>query len=291
MLYELNLNPSVLKKTYYKTKIINVNSYSKFKDCYKQFYSHINKNYFLLEPYYYLKNISDNSIYYFIITEIINKYDIVNPGLLFSNSQMYISCLYKMFPNIEFITKNKLCPYKKNIIYNYSRFIKTYKHTHDTIIVHFEEYKSFLINLFITLLLQKENGTLIFNIPSLNGSQYLNIIHFLMYYYKLKIIKPFATRVHTNERYVICMDYNKKNNNEFLKFIEHNIEIVQNNKMPFLQINDMPYYYLKLIIQENTIWNTYVLNILSKFLVNDDIDNVNEQNKIEISKWYNEIST
>ena len=286
MLYELELNQQILKQNQYKSRIISNASNEKYNDPYKLFYPHMNKNKFLLEPYYYLKNINNKPIYYYIINEIINKYSINNPSILFSNLQLYITCLYEMVPNIEFITKNKLCPYKKRIIYNYSLFIKTYKKVHETIIVHYEDYKTFIINLFVVLFIQKDKGTLIFNIPSTDSVEHLNIIHFLMYYYNVKIIKPFATNMCTSERYVICTNYNKNINPVFINYIEYNINTIQCIKNPYLQSNDMPYYYLKLIIQENTIWSTYILNILSKYLINTDIKYTDEQNKIVIENWY-----
>ena len=288
MLYELELNQQILKQNQYKSRIISNASNEKYNDPYKLFYPHMNKNKFLLEPYYYLKNINNKPIYYYIINEIINKYSINNPSILFSNLQLYITCLYEMVPNIEFITKNKLCPYKKRIIYNYSLFIKTYKKVHETIIVHYEDYKTFIINLFVVLFIQKDKGTLIFNIPSTHSVEHLNIIHFLMYYYNIKIIKPFATNVYSDERYIICTNYNKKLNPAFIKYIEYNINAMLSIKMPYLLCNDMPYYYLKLIIQENTIWSTYILNILSNFLINIDIKYTDKQNKIAIDNWYSD---
>ena len=288
MLYELKLNQYILKQPLYKSRIINQVINEKDKDPYKQFYPYVNINHSLLTPYHYLKNKKNKSIYYFIIIELLNKYSITNPSILFSNSHLYITCLYEMFSNIEFITKNKLCPYKKSIIYNYSQFIKTYKNVHETIIVHYEDYKTFIINLFIVLFIQKDKGTLIFNIPSTEGERHLNILHFLMYYYNVKIIKPFATNVYTNERYIICTNYNKNINPIFIKYIEYNINAMQSIEMPYLQSNKMSYYYLKIIIQENTIWTTYVLNILSKFLINNDIEYTDEQNKIAIEKWYSD---
>ena len=290
MLYELELNQYILKNHLYKSRIINHVNNEKHKDLYKQFYPYMNKNHFLLSPYHYLTNINNKSIYYFIIIEILNKYNINKPSILFSDSHLYITSLYEMFPNIEFITKNKLCPYKKSIIYNYSQFIKSYKNVHETIIVHYEDYKTFIINLFIVLLIQKDKGTLIFNISSTHSKIHLNILHFLMYYYNVKIIKPFATNVYSDERYIICTNYNKNINPIFIKYIEHNVNTIQSIKVPYLQCNNMPYYYLKLIIQENTIWSTNVLNILSKFLINSDIKYTDEQNKIAIKKWYNTIT-
>tara|TARA_Y100000741_G_scaffold207720_1_gene158096 strand:- start:1388 stop:1978 length:591 start_codon:yes stop_codon:yes gene_type:complete len=196
-----------------------------------------------------------------------------------------------MYSNVEFITKNKLCPYKKQIIYNYSHFINTCNTFHDTIIIHYDNYSDFINNLFVSLFTQKNSGTLIFNIPSTDTEVNLNILHFLMYYYNIRIIKPFATCIYTNERYVICTNYKRCVNKKFLKYCEHMFNNIEKCKSPYLYINEMPYIYSKLLRQENTIWVTHILNILSKYIIDNNKANVDEQNKIAVNKWYSNIIT
>lgn len=291
MIYDLELNKNILKHTIYKTNVINKEIDNNNIDYYISFRPYINEHKYLFEPYYYLKNIINKPIYYFIIIEIINKYNINNPTMLFSNSQEYIKCMYEMYSDIEFITKNKLCPYKKRIIYNYTHFIYTYKNNHNTIIIHYDDYKQFIINLFVSLFIQNDNGTLIFNIPSTSTESHLNILHFLMYYYNVRIIKPFATNIYTDERYVICTNYKRYVNKRFLEYGEYIFNMIDKCKLPYLHINEIPYFYLKQIVQENTIWATYILNTLSKYLLDNNKEYANEQNKIAVSKWYSDITT
>lgn len=294
MIYDLELNKNILKQTIYKSNITNeithINDSDNIIDHYKGFRPHINKYKYLFEPYHYLKNIIDKPIYYFIILEIINKYKIDFPTVLFSNSQQYIKCMYEMYSEIEFITKNKLCPYKKRIIYNYSHFIYTYKKIHNTIMIHYDEYKQFITDIFVSLFIQNDKGTLIFNIPSVNTVRHLNILHFLMHYYNVRIIKPFATNIYTDERYVICTNYKRFVNKHFLEYGEYIFDSINKCKVPYLNINEIPYYFLKQIVQENTIWVTHILNTLSRYLLDTNYESVNEQNKISVQKWYSNIS-
>jgi len=290
MLYDLELNKNILKQHIYKSNIINKVIDNNTIDYYKIFRPYINEHAYLFEPYHYLKKIINKPIYYFIIIEIINKYNINKPTILFSNSQQYINSIYEMYSNIEFITKNKLCPYKKRIIYNYSHFINTYKNMHDTIIIHYDDYKQFITNIFVSLFIQKNNGTLIFNIPSTNTDTHLNILHFLMYYYNIRIIKPFATNIYTDERYVICTNYKRYVNKQFLEYGECIFNMIGKCKQPYLYINELPYFYLKLILQENTIWVTHVINDLSKYLLDTNKEYANEQNIKSVYKWYANIT-
>ena len=218
-----------------------------------------------------------------------NKYNIAAPTVLFSNSRVYVQCIYEMYTNVEIITKNKMCPYKKRIIYNYAYFINTYTHLHDTIIVDFDDYNNFITNIFVSLFIQKNNGTLIFNIPSTEPDIYLNILHFLMYYYKIKIIKPFATCIYTNERYVICTNYKGNVNSDFLKYGTHVVNTIKNCDTPYLYINEMPYLYSVLIVQEDTIWVTHILNTLSKYILDNNKHQIHEQNKLAVYKWYSDM--
>jgi hypothetical protein len=286
MQYQIKLNQKKINPNI-NISVINYRSdYTKKKpNVYNQFFPYIQSNIFLLEPYSYLKDINNKSISYFIIIEIINKYNIKNPSMMFSNSLIYITSLNEMFQNIDLITQNKLCSYKKYIIHDYNGFIDNYKKRHATIIIHYDNYKTFLINIFIALIIQNNKGTLIFNIPTTGSDFFLNIIYFLMSYYTITMVKPFATVMHSNERYVICKNYNKDTTPTFLKYIKKNIDIINTLKHPYLHVNK-PYYYLKLIEEEDTIWQTYILNILSKILINNDIKYTNEQNKIIIKRWY-----
>jgi hypothetical protein len=289
MLYEFELNKQKFKNVGYKGNIINKVTNNIIIDHYKPFRQHISKYKYLLHPYHYLKKIKNQPIHYFIINEIMNKYKFPPPTSLFSNSQLYMKCIYEMNSNVEIITKNKLCPYNKLIIYNYSNFINTYKNLHDTIIIDYEEYDTFITNLLVSLFIQKNDGTLIFNIPSIQADIYLNILHFLMQYYNIKIIKPFATSIYTNERYVICTNYKTYVNSDFLKYGTNIFNIIKHCKSPYLNISEIPYIYLNLIVQEETIWATQTLNTLTKYILECNKDHIDEKNKIAVNKWYTNI--
>ena len=50
-------------------------------------------------------------------------------------------------------------------------------------------------------------------------------------------------------------------------------------------IREIEYFYLKQIIHDNSIWGTYVLNVLNKFLVDENVENSHNENHNTVVKW------
>ena len=107
------------------------------------------------------------------------------------------------------------------------------RNKYNTIIIHYEDYKSFIIQILVSLLLQNQNGTLIINIPSNTSNTFLSLINFLMKFYKITIIKPFATRIYTSERYLICENYKNNITNDFIKYINKCLHTIIETKTIF----------------------------------------------------------
>jgi hypothetical protein len=298
MLYELILNNEYNNQhiDYSDNIILHVKQKNiinqDFYDILYHIINSIKNNFHMLTPYYYLNKIKHNPIYFFIFKEIIDKFSLSNNCLLFSNSIENIESIKNIFNTIKICTKNKLCSHNKYIIHNYYKFIEAEgKNKYNTIIIHYEDYKSFIIQILVSLLLQNQNGTLIINIPSNTSNTFLSLINFLMKFYKITIIKPFATRIYTSERYLICENYKNNITNDFIKYINKCLHTIIETKTIFLINNDdMKYYYLKKIIHDNSIWGTYVLNLLNKNILDDDIEYSNNENKKIIEKWLSFLS-
>ena len=291
MIYDLKLNDnyntnidftktSIITKQH-RQQIIN-KEYKKNIDIFE---NHINHNSFLLDPFYYLKS-HNQPIYYFIFKEIINKYNIKISYALFSNLQNNIDSIKILFPTVAIYTNNKLCPYDKTIIHN--DFIKSIASItkYNTIIIHYDNYKKCIIHILMSLLLLNQGGTLILNLPNITHEENLTILNYLMNFYKISIIKPFVTQIYSEERYIICEKYNSIYNRHFLNYVTCNINKISTINTFFL-ISDttIPYYFLKKIIQENSIWSTCVLNTLCTFMNDKDTYISDTLNKRIINKW------
>lgn len=302
MLYELNLNNKYNDECiYYFTNvniiktinqnIINEDFYDKLLSISNLLNDSVDKyNMNILNPYYYLKKITMKPIYFFIFKEICSKFSLeLNNSLVFSNSIENINGINKIINNIKVCTKNKLySSSKKRVIHNYSSFMNNEKNNcYNTIIVNYDDYNSFIKCILISLVVQRQNGTLIINVPSVTTNIILSLINFIMKFYNITIIKPFATPLHSTERYIICEKYKTKDNKIILSFVRKCLDkINQYNYDEFIINNSkIDYFYLKQIIHDNSIWGTYVLNVLNKFLVDDNIVNSHKENYSTVSKW------
>jgi hypothetical protein len=293
MLFELKLNEYYNTNIDFTTTSIIIKSPKKqiinkeYNNNIQLFETYIKQNSFLLDPYYYLKSYKQ-PIYYFIFKEIINKYNLNKSFALFSNLQTNINCIEKIFPDLTIYTNNKLCSHKKTIIHNYNIFIKSVTSItkYNTIIIHYDNYKKCIMHILISLILLKQGGTLIINLPNITYEENLTIINFLMNFYNISIIKPFVTPIYSEERYIICENYKHHDTSHFFNYISCNINKILNIKTFFL-ISDttIPYYFLKKIIQDNSIWSTYILNTLCTFMIDNDLKKSDKQNKIIADKW------
>jgi hypothetical protein len=299
MLYELKLNnicnddnnDYLKNNTIVKTNkdhIINRDFYDRLLSI-SNALKESNHNINILNPYHYLNRILKKPIYFFIFKEIFNKFSLkIDNCALFSNSINNIECITEIVKDIKVCTKNKLYSSTKSIIHNYDSFINREKHNYySTIIVNYEDYNSFIKCVLSALVIQKQNGTLILNVPSVTTNIIISLTHFIMRFYSVTIIKPFATHIYSTERYIICEKYKNVDNKEFFIFVKNCLNKINEHNYDEFIINNskIEYFYLKQIIHDNSIWGTYVLNILNKFLMDDHLEVSHKENYNTVTKW------
>ena len=251
-----------------------------------------NHNINILNPYYYLNKIIKKPIYFFIFKEMFNKFSFnIEHSLLFSNSINNINSIIDVIPNIKICTKNKFYNSTKIIFHDYNNFINKEKHNYyNTIIINYEDYNVFIRYILLALVVQKEKGTLILNVPSVTTNIIISLINLIMKFYNITIIKPFASYIHSTERYIICENYKNSNNENTFNFVKNCLnKINEKNYNEFIinieNIREIEYFYLKQIIHDNSIWGTYVLNILNKFLIDENLENSHNENHNTVVKW------
>ena len=113
--------------------------------------------------------------------------------------------------------------------------------------------------MFLILNYQKQNGSCIIKINSIVHKPILEIIYLLTSFYeKNYIIKPIVSNIFSNERFIVCKNFNCSNKDDYNDLLKHMKLIMYEMKDETKNINsilepDLPYYFLNKIEESNII--------------------------------------
>ena len=190
--------------------MINQNNRVNIYDRYLNLYNKSNINKLLIK--YYFHNFTNHKYDYYILYEILNKFNILhNDFILINDNNSYIESLNKYFNNkIKYHNYNNI-----NDIKNINK---------ETII-----YNSIDINIDYEILLylinNKCNGIIKIQYP-LNNEKIIIMIGLIRKFYKESYIYKSKINYHYNEFYLICKDFNNDIN---IQINDYNIDLIDDS--------------------------------------------------------------
>lgn len=132
-------------------------------------------------------------------------------------------------------------------------------------------------------------GSVIIKITSLIHKSIIDILMLLCNMFeKVIIFKPLLTNILSNEKYIICLQYNENNKQQYISFIEPIVKIMETDStysISSLLDNNIPYNYLNKIEEFNAVNGQQQLETYDQVI--NIIHNKNKNDKLEMLKKAN----
>lgn len=245
-----------------------------------------------------------NDLYYILyeIDDCINQHNIqymddkeVNILQYFKDNNNTLFNFYKKYNNnnIHFLYTHESdkmkCDLQLNNIFD-KKIInhcinKHYENNYDIIymIESYQHSEELILKIFLSLLLQKKKGLLVFKIPNTLENCYYTLLYFLSNIYEnVTLIKPYIKMDINQEQYVICNNYlYKYDNNLIIQYIFNIIDFHEKKPKPsemygFL-LKKVPLYFYNKMIDNHCIIGQQcvdltlkIVNLFNTFRYNTD---------------------
>ena len=217
-----------------------------------------------------VSKIKAESHFFYILMELINSFNILDSYLNVnivslhcgSHNDSTIECMnifrennndvnYAMDNNINLEFNN--IEYMNLIDFLYFEIDSLLENETNKYIIKFISFFCHILNY------QKQNGMCIIKINSIVHKPILDIIYLLTSFYeKNYIIKPVVSNIFSNERFIVCKNFNCSNKDEYNDLLKHMkillFELKDETKnIISLLGSDLPYYFLNKIEESNII--------------------------------------
>jgi len=218
-----------------------------------------------------VSKIKAESHFFYILMELINSFNILDSFLNVnivslhcgSHNDSTIECMnifrennndvnYLMDNDINLLEFNNI-EYNNSIDFLYFEIDSSLENQTNKYII------NFLLIFFNILNYQKHKGSCIIKINSIVHKPILDIIYLLTSFYdKNYIIKPVVSNIFSNERFIVCKNFNCSNKDEHNDLLKHTKTIICEVKDETKNIvsvlgSDLPYYFLNKIEESNII--------------------------------------